>query len=441
MRSESVDGLLDGASARGRFTTRASLREPSLDGMRFLNEVIERYPNAVSFGPGRPSERFFQVHERLRGIDDYALHLAQDSGRSPAEVLNDLGQYGCTQGRIRTLVAQYAGNDWGIETVPDAILMTHGTQEAMAVLMLGLFEPGQDVLLVSDPAYIGITGLAAMIGVDIEPVPQGPSGLEAASVQYAIRSVRARGKVPRAIYDVPTYNNPLGTTVPVQARHEILAVANAEHLLVFEDAAYSAFAYESKPPPALKALPDGDSVIYLGTFAKTLFPGARIGFLIADQRTTRGAWMASELAKVKSLLSVNTSPLMEALVGNVLHANDCSLASIAKPIAAAYRSNRDRLLLELRRNFAKGSGVSWNAPAGGFFVRIDVPFLFGSSEVEACARDFGVIVSPMEMFSLRSDRSHQIRLAFSNLEESDIVPGVARLAQFVHDRSAAASRS
>ena len=92
------------------------------------------------------------------------------------------------------------------------------------------------------------------------------------------------GRRPRALYDVPDFNNPLGTRMPVEARRELLALAREQEMLIWEDNPYGMFSYDGPPLPTLKALDEHGVVIYMGSFSKTLFPGLRLGYLVADQQ-------------------------------------------------------------------------------------------------------------------------------------------------------------
>lgn len=420
---------------------RDSLLDPSLDAMNFLNEAVGRYPDAVSFAPGRPSEAHFAVPEAVGALDVWVRHEAATRGESPAAVYRRLGQYGATGGLIRDLVAAQLERDEGIRVPPESILVTCGAQEAMAILLAGLFDPRRDVLLTSDPAYIGITGLARILDLPVEPVPTGEEGLEPDRVRAAIERVRRAGRRPRALYDVPDFNNPLGTSLPLETRREVLRLAEEEDLLVLEDNPYGMFAYDGEPAPTLKSLDEARRVVYLGTFSKTLFPGLRLGFLVAEQPVVdggRSALLAETLSRVKSLVTVNTSPLVQAMAGGLLLQESCTLRPRVARSLPFYRANRDRLLAALEAAFGGDRpvpGVSWNRPAGGFFLTVRLPFPFGTDELEACARDFGVLCCPLSIFSIAGRGRDQIRLSFSYVTPAEIDEGVRRLAAFVVDRT------
>jgi (S)-3,5-dihydroxyphenylglycine transaminase len=420
------------------------LEDPTLRVMNFLNEVTLAYPEAISFAPGRPAARFFDVEGQLGEIGRYVDERVAATGAPRASVVASLGQYGRTNGFIHELIARQLELDEGIRVDPRAIVVTTGCQEAMAILLAGLFERGRDALLVSDPTYIGITGLATILGVDVVPVASGPAGLEPASVEAALAAARAAGLRPRALYDIPDFNNPLGSSLPLAARRAVLELAVREELLVFEDNPYGMFAYDAAPLPTLKSLDEAGVVVYLGSFSKTLFPGLRLGYLVADQTVARRdggtALLADELSKVKSLTTVNTSSLGQAVVGGILLRTGGSLAPLLAEKLPHYRGNRDRLLAALAASFGEGGAgeglVRWNRPAGGFFLTLDLPFAFDEDCLQAAARDYGIVCCPMSFFTVRRtpERDRQVRLSFSAVTPDEIAEGVRRLAAFVHDR-------
>jgi (S)-3,5-dihydroxyphenylglycine transaminase len=408
--------------------------------MTFLNEVVQRFPRAISFAPGRPSDRFLDVEKALGAVDRWVDYRVECTGRPRADVLCGLGQYGNTAGIIQDLLARHLTADLGIDVPESSIVVTTGCQEAMLIAALTLLDPATDTLLVSDPSYIGMTGVAELLGIPVHPVCAGPEGLEAQSVEDAIRAVIRSGRRPRALYDVPDFNNPLGTCMPVAARRELLSVVDQFGVLILEDNPYGAFAYDHPPRPTLKALDTTQSVVYLGSFAKTLFPGLRIGFLVADQQVDGSSGpelLARSMTTVKSLTTVNTSPVTQALVGAALLEHNGSLAPVVNSRLGHYRENRDRMLAALAQRFGGGDGatprVVWNRPAGGFFIVVTLPFEFGAEELERCAGEYGVIVAPMRYFALSPGREREVRLSFSYVDPAAIEEGIRRFACFLRD--------
>src|SRR5687768_13470600 len=148
-------------------TVNRALATPLLGAMNFLNEITQQYPAAISFAPGRPLESHFEVEHGLASIARYVDHVARETGLPAGDVLRRLGQYGRTNGQIGRLISRHLEKDEGIAAAAEAIVVTSGAQEAMMILLQALFDPGRDVLLVSDPTYIGITGAAAILGITV----------------------------------------------------------------------------------------------------------------------------------------------------------------------------------------------------------------------------------------------------------------------------------
>ncbi|MEV7470970.1 PLP-dependent aminotransferase family protein [Streptomyces kronopolitis] len=417
----------------------SSLSDPLLDVMNFLNEVTLRHPDAVSFGPGRPYDGFFEV-DRISGyLDTYARYLEQDLGRTPEEVRAALFQYGRTNGQIHELVARTIAQDEGIHADPKGIVITVGCQEAMVLVLRALIAGPDDVLLVTDPGYVGITGAARLLGAETVPVPEDGAGVDLGALRTTLAAVRAAGKRPRALYVIPDFSNPSGTSMPTAKRHQLLDLAADEDLLLLEDNPYGFFSRTGERRPTLKSLDSRHRVIYFGSFAKTCFPGARVGYVLADQPVT-GAdgvrrLLADELSKIKSMVTVNTPALAQAVIGGMLVTHDCRLRDANKDLIDFYRGNMEALLDALARHLPQDRWqVRWNVPDGGFFLVLTLPFAADNALLEESAREYGVIWTPMSYFYLGDGGERQIRLSASYLTPDEIEEGVRRLASHLVHR-------
>ncbi|WP_405590335.1 PLP-dependent aminotransferase family protein [Streptomyces sp. NBC_01092] len=416
-----------------------SLSDPVLDAMNFLNEVVGRFPDAISFAPGRPTEGDFEPEDLARHLLTYTTYLEKELGRSHDQVRTQLFQYGRTNGIIHELIARTVANDEGIHVPPEAVVVTTGCQEAMLLTLRALFAGHEDTLLVSSPCYVGITGVARLLGIRVRPVPEGPAGPDPEAVRAAVRACKEAGERPRAFYAVPDFANPSGASMPVAARERLLEVAEDEDLLILEDDPYGFFVRTGSARPTLKALDRGRRVVHLGSFAKTALPGARVGYVIADQEVIgpagRRSLLADELSKIKSMTTVNTSAVSQAVIGGLLIESDCRLREANSRAIAYYRTNMGTLLDALERHFPAPRraelGISWNRPDGGFFVVVDVPFAADHQALELSARAFGVLWTPMCDFHLDGAGTRQLRLSCSAQSPEMIIEGIARLAAFI----------
>ncbi|QNE79700.1 aminotransferase class I/II-fold pyridoxal phosphate-dependent enzyme (plasmid) [Streptomyces finlayi] len=407
--------------------------------MNFLNEVAGRFPDAISLAAGRPWDGFHDPADLPRYLSIFQDHLTA-SGMPPNQVRTLLMQYGRTNGVLGELIARLLANDEGILVPQDAIAVTSGCQEAMVIALRGLCARPSDVVLAAEPCYVGLTGAARLLGIDVVPVPEGPGGLDPETVAATARAVRAEGRNPKALYVVPNFSNPSGVSLPVAARRALLDVAETEDLIVLEDDPYGLFGLDDRPRVSLKALDRRARVIYLGSFAKSCFPGARVGFLVADQPVVdhdgRRTLLAGELSAVKSMLTVNTSPVGQAVIGGLLVESGCSLRAANREKTAFYRRNLRTLLAALDTCFraGRGQGIRWSVPSGGFFVVLEVPVQADEKLLELSAEQYGVLWTPMRFF-YADGGTHAMRLSCSAIEPGRIDEGVGRIARLLADHS------
>lgn len=414
-----------------------SVSDPVATSMTFLNEVAGRYPDAISLAAGRPYDGFYSTDDLHRYLRSYVGHL-HSGGRTEEQVRGLLLQYGRTNGQLGPLIATMLEVDQDVLVPPESVLVTAGCQEAMVIALRSLCAGPDDVVLAVEPCYVGLTGAARILGVEVVPVPEAPDGLDPETVAEVARAVRAAGKRPRGLYLVPNFSNPSGVSLSVATRRGLLDIAGEQDLLLLEDDPYGLFGLDDEPRPALKSLDTEGRVLYLGSFAKSCFPGARVGFLVADQTVVDGAGgttlLADEMSAVKSMLTVNTSPISQAVIGGVLVESGCSLRAANRAKVEFYRNNLRTMLAALEKYFPQPErderGVRWNVPGGGFFVVVDMPFPADEKLLELSAEQFGVLWTPMRFFySDGGDRA--IRLSCSYLPAEQVAEGVRRLSRLV----------
>jgi (S)-3,5-dihydroxyphenylglycine transaminase len=414
-----------------------ALAHPKIDAMNFLNEIAAEHPDAISFAPGRPREELFRVRDALAGVESYLRYRGGDPDCALSH--DALGQYGRTNGIIGDLIARLLHNDQAVRVHPDHVVVTVGCQEAMFLCLLALCRGPDDVALISEPAYVGMSGAARVLGIEVAPVQLTPSGIEIEALRGICDSLRARGKTPRLLYLSADFANPTGISLPLANRVAVMRATRELGLLVVEDDAYGYFSYDDSVARPLKSLPDSEHVIYLGSFSKTIFPGLRVGFLVADQTVAQDdgsvVLLTRELSKIKSLLSVNSPQINQAMVGGVLIENSFSLRALVDPRRLALQHSRDAMLAALERHFPRyerwSSRVSWCRPSGGFFLRLRLPFAVTQQDLMRCIERYEVIWTPMSVFCIEERESCEIRLSFSYVTPEQIERGIAALAAFV----------
>lgn len=173
---------------------------------------------------------------------------------------------------LRQEIAAYLGSSRGVTCSADCVVILSGVQQGLDLFSRLLLKPGQAVWL-ENPGYFGAAAAFRNQGVDIIPVPVDEHGLDVAAGQRL-------GGEARAAYVTPAHQFPLGVSLSLERRLALLAWAHEASAYILEDDYDSEYRFEGHPIPALQGLDAHDSVIFLGSFNKVLFPSLRLGYAV-----------------------------------------------------------------------------------------------------------------------------------------------------------------
>ncbi|TMP29959.1 hypothetical protein CWB99_07675 [Pseudoalteromonas rubra] len=411
-----------------------------LEVMNFLNEVSSRFPAAYSLASGRPDARFFKSINLSNLQHTYTTYYAEKNGLTYADAQALLLQYGPTAGIINDILVRHLLTDEQIHASTADIIVTNGCQEALTLLCLTELTHPDDCILTLDPSYIGLSGFIQSVGKHVEPLPVDEAVLQdsaafKANLDVEIRNTRNKGYQPKALYVNGDFNNPLGFSLSDAHKKVLIDVCSESGIKIIEDNPYGMFNYEGTRAATIKSLDDRGCVYYIGSFAKTILPALRVGYLVLPAQRTEEA---AQLVALKSLISVNTSQVCQAMVGGYLLEHDYSLDNAMAPLRDVYKTKRDALDRALTHYLGKHSAISWTLPPGGFFLVVSVPFDVSDEDVFDCAEHFNVIFTPVYFFSLAEQKNRRlIRLAFSNISEDKVSDAVCKLSEFIDSKMGA----
>lgn len=363
----------------------------------------ELHADPVYFGDGAPALEMLPI-ERMR----QANQLAWD------ESIGALG-YGDQQGYapLREWIVQHLSRR-DISADADNVVVTGGSTQALDYACRVLLEPG-DAVIVENPTFLGALEIFNTFEVEVISVDCDEDGMEMDKLQQALEA-NPHAKI---VYTIPTFQNPSGTTMPLDRRERLIALAQEHNVAVFEDDPYGDLRYSGEEVAPLRAL--DDRVLFFGTFSKTLAPGIRVGYVIAPDDVT------AKILSTREVADISNDRIMMRTVYHTL-ADDYLLGHIDE-CRDFYRARRDVMLAALEREMP--AGVHWSKPDGGFFVWISLPDTMDGNTLFRVAAEHGVVVFPGKWFDPTGETCHTIRLSFSTVSADRIDLGINRLGQAI----------
>ncbi|MDQ4075440.1 MAG: PLP-dependent aminotransferase family protein, partial [Chloroflexota bacterium] len=309
-------------------------------------------------------------------------------------------------------------HEQGIDVFPDEIVVTNGVTQGLALVVQTLAKPG-DRVLVEAPTYLGFLNLLQAQGLQPVAVPVDEEGARLDELERLIQVHR-----PRLYYTIPTFHNPTGYCMPTGRRRDLLRLAEAYDLLLVEDDLYRPLAYDDPPPAPLKQLDASERVVYLSSFSKTLFPGIRVGYLVAPR-----ALYGQLTHRMRATSLCGPSLLQRALA---IFLENGAFHRHLQRVLPHYRTRRDALLDALDAYMP--DGAQWSTPQGGFCCWITLPGNHPFDDLHYAALQAGVAFAPGEVFFPHTDNKRHLRLCFGKETPETIRVAVERLATLVRER-------
>ncbi len=318
---------------------------------------------------------------------------------------------------IEFLAARY--QDRGLDCSSEELALTNGAVHALD-LLIRLFHDLGDSIMVAVPTFVGALNVFRRYGLNVVSLNSDTAGIDVAALAKRLSDRQSKGEpIPEFLYTIPTFHNPTGVQLSLERRDRLLSLAREFDFFVVEDAAYARLQYEGSSLPSLKHLDEDDRVIQLGTFSKTIAPGVRTGWVLAD-RDIVGA--------LKRINSGGPTTFTRAVLGQYCSTTD--LDQHINDLRCKYRSRRDRMLQCLGTEMP--SDVRWTTPAGGFFVWVTVPPHIDVEELLPVAADCGVSYLPGTFFYQEAGYgTEHLRLSFSRVPLIDINRGIKALSDAI----------
>lgn len=367
-------------------------------------------PGVISFGGGLPAPEVFPIDEFTK----VSQKLLSEKG---AVAL----QYSITEGYVplREMICSLT-NRYGTKMLPENVLVTNGSQQALDLLGKIMINLG-DKILVESPTYLGALQAWNAYGAEYVQVETDEDGLIPEAVEKAMRVS------PKFIYLMPNFQNPTGKTLPEDRRQKIIEIADHYGVPIIEDDPYGKLRYDGEDITPVIVMDHfyrngsgegiNGNVIYLSTFSKTLAPGIRLAWVSAPKE------VIAKFVNAKQGADLNTSALLQMMVYEII--KDGFLDEHMQVIREVYGRRRNLMLEALEEFFP--SGVSWTKPKGGMFLWVTLPEGVSSVELLKISVERKVAFVTGTPFYPNQGGENTMRLNFSNASDENLVEGMKRL--------------
>ncbi|KGJ06254.1 transcriptional regulator, GntR family [Paracoccus halophilus] len=303
----------------------------------------------------------------------------------------------------------------GISAGPGEILLTMGAQNALWLVAQVLLRPGASYAI-EDPGYPGLREILAASHARVLPVPVDAQGLPPSAIPPGIA----------AVFTTASHQCPTNSTMPLPRRKELLAQAQARGFVVVEDDYEFEMSFAGAPSPALKAIDRAGAVIYVGSFSKSVFPGLRLGYVVADPR------FITEARALRGMMLRHPPGHMQRTLAHFLSLGHYDAQ--ANRMRRAYARRRAVMAQAIAEAGLQPAAPNAN---GGSSFWLTLPPGLDSGRLAELLKTRDVLIEPGRPFHADPrDGGGFYRLAYSSIAAERIPEGIRRIADAIREMQA-----
>jgi len=393
------------------FSQSARLMQPS--PIRRMAGLVNQ-PGVISFAGGMPNPATFPDQDLRLILDEI---VGQDGAR--------IFQYGVTRGlqefcELLAGLLAHRGIDVGSG---QGLMVTNGSQQGLNLVSQVFLDPG-DVVLVESPSYVGALACFRNHQAELVGVAQDEDGIVPEELDERAAALAAAGKRVKFLYCIPNFQNPSGVTITPARRARIVEMARRHGFLIVEDDPYGELYFTGVTPEdvrPLKALPDGEDVIYLSSFSKVVTPGLRTAYLAGPE------WVIARLELAKQAADLCSSSLDQRLIYEYCRRG--LYATHLQEVRDFYDVKCQAMLAAMDRFMPQA--ITWTRPRGGMFLWGTLPEGLDAEvlAMEAVQRLQVAFIHGAPFF-VDGSGQNTFRLTFAKEDVPAIEQGVHLLAEF-----------
>ena len=411
-----AEGYLSGTVGKGTFIATALPIIPASTAprglMRPLSARGQDYASAMKYvGFHEGQARAFRAS--MPGLDlfpfDVWSRLEARRWRRPDHHMG----YGDPAGYapLRELLCVYLRASRGVNCTPGQVIITSGSQQGLYLLSALLLDPG-DKVWVESPGYQGASAPLFAMGAQVCTVPVDAHGMD---VAYGV----ANYPDAKMVLTTPSHQLPLGVTMSLQRRLELLRWAGANRAWIIEDDYDSEYRYTGPPLASLQSLDSADVTVYVGTLSKVLFPGLRLGYIVAPPA------LAEPIVRAKAALDRHNAIVPQMVLADFM--GEGHFARHIKRTRDAYAERREVLLRGIESSLAEE--LQCGPSDAGLDLCVHFKRALDQDRVARMALAQGVEVRPLSYYISRVATPEcaiapGLLLGFSSVKPADIKHGL-----------------
>lgn len=382
-------------------------------GKKITTNLISQLGNPELIHRNTSSEEIIPFQNGVPSLDEFPIKtwfkLSNQTARATSEL--QLG-YGDAAGYkpLREEIASYLRTYRAVNCTADQIIIVNGSQQGLDLVMRVLLNPGEAVWH-EDPGYFGARASMLFAGAKIFPSPLDEEGLD---IEYSSRKYPS----PKLIYTTPSHQFPIGLTMSISRRIQMLQYASKNDCWIIEDDYDSEFRYTGSPLPSLQGMDKNNCVLYLGTFSKVLFPGLRLGYLVLPDPE-----MLNLFVSAKSMMD-RQSPTFEQIVTYHFLKEGYFTKHIRK-MRTLYKERQEFLINEVEKDL--GDFVKLKSSDAGMHLIAWLPEVFDDMRISKNAKENNLLVYPLSEYVLKFKQKPGLLLGYTAFSKPELKEGVQKL--------------
>ncbi len=368
-------------------------------------------PSIISFAGGMPNNNLFPCDI----IEDLYNNLTLEEKQAGF-------QYCPTSGYPPLIAAlkNYLSSK-GLPIDKNRLIITTGAQQAINIFTKILIDPG-DIVLTEYPSFIGAIAAFKSYSAKLIGIEMDNDGIIINSLEKVLNDI---GHYVKMLYICPFFHNPAGIIYSHKRKNDLLELAAKYDIYLLEDDPYSELYFDPRDKELTRPLKSiGDEslqICYVGSFAKILGPGMRLGYLLGPEDIIEKCELA------KQSMDACSSTFTQVLAKAFLDEN--KLNRYLETLRLSYKK-RAGIMIDALEEYMPDS-VSWTRPKGGFYIWVVLPENVDSSKVFTKSLDMGAAFVIGNAFDPEEKRNNCFRLAFSHTPEEKITDGIKIVAEAV----------